>query len=513
MTNPGSATDHRQVARGSLHGALRIRLARGTALLVACIGIVLTFYLWLVSVGSWTDWPSLTRTYDQLASAFMHGRLALELEPDPALLALQDPYDPATRKDVPFPLDVSLYRGKFYLYFGPVPALILAVAKLMVQAEIGDEYLVFAFISGLFVVQSLFALWIWKRFFADVSLWSLGSGLLVIGLAAPAGWLLSTPAVYSAAVSGGAFFLLAGLYSAFRALDSSSIIKRDLVLAGAFWAAAVGSRITQVVPVVLLTILVTIAVLLRERKAGSWAPCVRPLLALTLPLALGAGVLGCYNWARFGSVFESGITYQLSGGFQEHRTELFSPVYVIQNLANYLFAPPRLGYAFPYFKPTHGFRESVIAGFPMSEIYWSSPMTGLIYTAPFVVFSCVSAIQALRQGPGVAAGERSLRWLTTALWTAFLSSFAVFLTFFWSAERYLGDFVPALFLLSVMGYWQLGKTLARGVPRRMLHIFLGVGLLGVTILVSNLLAMAFNADGFRALNPVLWRQLGNLFRP
>jgi len=500
----------------STQGASSARRVHGAIVVLLCIGLVLVAYVWLVSVGSWTHWPSLTHTYDQLASAFLHGHLALELEPDPALLAVANPYDPAARKGAPFPLDASLYRGKFYLYFGPVPALILAVAKLIAQAEIGDEYLVFAFISGLFVVQSLFALKIWRRFFQDVPLLSLGAGLLVLGLAAPSGWLLSTPNVYSAAVMGGAFFFMAGLYSAFRALDATSIHRGGLVLAGVFWAAAVGSRITQAVPVILLALLVSGEILARQRKAGALAPSLRALLALILPLALGAAALGWYNWARFGSVLESGISYQLSGGFQEHRAELFSPLYIVQNLCNYLFAPARLGYAFPYFKPIPGFRESVIPSIPLPKIYWSSPMAGLMCTAPFVIFSSLNAIHAvqmLRRGSGSDPDQRSLAWITTTLWTAFLSSFGVFLIFFWSAERYLGDFVPPLFLLSVMGFWQLGRILTRGLPRRFLYLLLGIGLAGITILVSNLLAMAFNADGFRALNPVLWRQLGNIFRP
>ena len=343
------------------------RFSRGNAVFVVCLVAVLAFYVWLVSVGTWSHWPSLTAVYDQLASAFLHGQLALESEPDPALLAVPDPYDPAARKGIPFPLDVSLYEGKFYLYFGPVPALVLAAAKLLAPGRLGDAYLVFVFTAGLFIVQSLFALNIWKRFFQDAPLWSLAFALLVLGLAAPAGWLLSTASIYSASIMGGAFFFCAGLYSAFRALDAIPISRLHLALAGAFWAAAVGSRMTQVLPVVVLALLVCVAIIVRRSASRNIWAHARHLLALLLPLGLGAAALGWYNWARFGSVLETGISYQLSGGFQQHQDELFSPLYILQNLANYLFAPARLGYAFPYFKPTHGLRESVIAGFPLPE--------------------------------------------------------------------------------------------------------------------------------------------------
>jgi hypothetical protein len=493
----------------------RLISTEANTVLAAGIAVVVVFYLWLASVGSWNNWPSLTQTYDQLASGFLLGQLSLPEAPAPALLALENPYRPSGRQGVSFPLDVSLYNGRFYLYFGPVPAVLLALAKLILPAVIGDEYLVFLFTAGLFIVEGLTAHYIWMRSFQHTSLWGLGAGLLVLGLTAPMGWLLSTANVYAAAVMSGAFFFAAGMYAALRALNAAMIGRPALVLAGTMWVLAVGSRITQIVPVGLLTLLVGAEIIRRLRRGGT-AAISRAVLALTIPLALGAVTLGWYNWARFGSVFESGIRYQLSGGFQEHWGQLFSPAYVLQNLFNYLLAPPKLGYAFPYFKPTGGLRESILPGIAVPDIYWSSPMTGLLFTSPFVLLSIVNAVQAarmLRWGLGAEHGRRSLHWPTAALWTAFLSSFGVYLTFFWSAERYIADFAPAWFILSVIGLWQLGEILAPKALGRALHALLGATCLGVTILVSNLYALAFHADGFRALNPVLWRQLGNLFRP
>ena len=64
-----------------------------------------------------------------LATAFEHGSFSLEAKPNPALLALPDPYDPSARAGINYPKDFSLYKGRYYLYFGPVPALILAIFK------------------------------------------------------------------------------------------------------------------------------------------------------------------------------------------------------------------------------------------------------------------------------------------------------------------------------------------------------------------------------------------------
>jgi hypothetical protein len=106
--------------------------------------LVLTAYVWLVSIGTWTKWPQTYSHYDMLAAAFRLGQLYLEKQPSPALLALPNPYDPAMLKDVPYLMDASLYRGRYYLYFGPVPALILLVAKFLIPGVVWDLYLVFA---------------------------------------------------------------------------------------------------------------------------------------------------------------------------------------------------------------------------------------------------------------------------------------------------------------------------------------------------------------------------------
>ncbi len=189
------------------------------ALTFGCVAAVLLAYVWYISVGSWTTWPESGTYFDQQARAFLHGQLALELPPDPQLLALENPYDPAQRGQMEFPRDMSLHNGRFYLYFGPVPALVLLVPRLFIGTEIGDQHLTFIFASGLFVVLSIMALKLWRRFFADRPLWSLGVGLLALGLSMPSLWLLSTPAVYSAAVLSAACFQVVGLYAAFHAVE------------------------------------------------------------------------------------------------------------------------------------------------------------------------------------------------------------------------------------------------------------------------------------------------------
>jgi len=161
-----------------------------------------------------------------------------------------------------------------------------------------------------------------------------------------------------------------------------------------------------------------------------------------------------------------------------------------------------------------GIRTPIGAAFGLPSLYFAEEITGLVYTAPFLISAFIVAIANRPGAREITDNQGALsRWLSAALGGSFLSGFAVFLVFFWASERYLLDFIPCALLLAMFGFWQ-GTQSARGWPfGRAALISVGLLLLLISALISSLLAIAQNADGFRALNPILWQQLNNLFRP
>ncbi len=494
------------------------RPAQVVAAGILCSAIVLGCYSWLISLGTWTQWPASTTYFDQLATSFQHGELALEAQPSPALLALRNPYEPKNRGDVPFLVDASLYHGKYYLYWGPVPGLVLAAAKTIYPHVLGDQYLVFAFTCGTFLVEALILYRLWASFFRKIAVGFVAVGLLLIGLSSPFGWLLMHPTVYEASIIAGQFFFLVGLYSAFSALQRASIGKWQLAISGISWMAAVGTRLTQIVPVGFMILLVLVAIIVKTRRGGNLAGGLVALLWFGLPLAMAAAGLAWYNWARFGSILETGISYQLAGliNLQKNRQDLFSRAYILQNLYNYLVHPPSVTSSFPYLQPTGGLSRSIFAFVHMPKIHYSQPVTGLLLSTPFVILAVVPGVRLLRrlQEPAVDQhAQASFEWLSIALWGSFLCGFATFLSFFWVAERYLADFVSSLLILSIIGLWQVGQARAPlGISRRLL-IGVVCALAGFSCLAGILLALGSNTPAFREANPVLWQQLSGLFKP
>jgi hypothetical protein len=327
------------------------------------------------------------------------------------------------------------------------------------------------------------------------------------------GWVLGKASIYNAAVIGGQFLYLAGLYAAMDVIANGSGSKVPLVVSGLLWAAAVASRITQIVPVILVGLLISARIVRSCKRDGGPLKYLLRLLPLGLPLALGIAALGWYNWARFGSPLETGVGYQLTRiPLREYQGRLYTPLFVPQNLHNYLLTPPTVRPSFPYFRPTKGSAESVIPAFPLPAHYRPQEIVGLLFMVPFVVFAVATVSrQNLDRGRPAIREESALRWILGALWGSFLSSFILFLLFFWEDVRYFGDFLPPLVLLSIIGFWRLEVSSARWWRRATILLLAGT-LFVISVVVSQLLAISVNADDFRQLNPVFWRQLSNLFR-
>jgi len=88
--------------------------------------LVIACYVWFLLPGFKSPGNAY---YSQLAMSFKRHQLYLPEEPSPQLLSINDPYNYELRKqsNVDYPWDISLYKGKFYMYWGPVPSLILII--------------------------------------------------------------------------------------------------------------------------------------------------------------------------------------------------------------------------------------------------------------------------------------------------------------------------------------------------------------------------------------------------
>jgi hypothetical protein len=203
---------------------------------------------------------------------------------------------------------------------------------------VGDLQLVFVFLTVVFILQCLLAVAIWDRFFRDLPKYILWLSIMLMGLAGPATFMLDSTRsarIYEAAITGGQLFLVSGFIVLLTALRPP-ISQWRFACAGILWACAIGTRLILAVPIGFMVLM-----------AGWWNLSVNhrsfkkiaDLMPVCLPLAIGLVCLGWYNWARFGSVTESGFYYAMTTipNFQQHSSELIKPIFIPQNIYNQYF--------------------------------------------------------------------------------------------------------------------------------------------------------------------------------
>ncbi|MCK6584613.1 MAG: hypothetical protein L6Q49_16080 [Anaerolineales bacterium] len=475
--------------------------------------VILIIYVWFITFGTFTEWRASTRYYSLLADAFGKGQLHVDVEPGAALLAADDPYNNEGRP--PFDDDVwdlSLYKGKLYLYWGPVPALLMTPIQLALNKDLADIYSVFFFFCGLLIFNSLILFKMWRLFFANIPARNVTASLLVLGLILPIPWSLSIPDVYEAAIGAGQFFIIGGIYFVILAFElllkppssAAMTLSRagvSLFLAGLFWACSVGSRAINVLSILFLTILTLYWIWKTE-----FTNKTRLSIALLTPLALGAFLIGWYNYARFDSPLEFGLRYQITVQNMNRDMPLaFELNYLPHNFTAYVLQPFQFDSGFPFIRPVGYTALLQDRGLAAPGLYAAGNVTGILFFAPFLLLAFIPFVKRNSPGENKEMTSDLRRFVLYLLGGSFLVGFTSILLYYYGQMRFLVDVISQITLLAVFGYW----TVVRRFPKTYLH--LANILLAFTLIFSLLLAFTSESGRMEKLNPALTDRLNSLF--
>jgi len=370
-----------------------IALAAG-AFTVAIIAIT---YVGLVSVWHWTEWPATTTYYEMLGDAFTQGKTYLAIEPPSELANLENPYARGAWAGLNGAANLSYYQGRYYVYWGPAPAVALAILKILGAPALGDQVVVFAAISFIFLFSSLIILRLKRVYFEGLPLWLTIAGLVIVATIHPMLWFQNSPSILTAAIASGQAFLVGGVYFVVRALTDRNAGPTNYAAAGALWALAMASRLTTVVSVSVLVLGVAILALRRARLTHRHKPEAVNMVSLLAPLGLVLGLYGWYNLIRFGSPFETGFRFQLTEfdlSAQLEKGTIFSLRYLIPNTLYYLLAPTRPISSFPFLRAVYyeyPLFTQLLSRFGVPAEHRVEDATGLVFAAPSLLFAVTFA--------------------------------------------------------------------------------------------------------------------------
>jgi hypothetical protein len=470
---------------------------------------------WITSAGRFPVFPAGGGFYAKMAEGFMHGQLSLLEQPDPKLLALADPYDMLARdaSGAKVVWDASLYNGKYYIYWGPVPAVILAVCQWITGIPASNAMLVFCFYAGLAAALAGVLHLLRKRYYPRAPGISVPIFLVAACLNLHLLWLIGRPAVYEASIISGQFFLFSGLLFWLIFLEKNKA--RWLVLAGLCWGFAAGSRNTLLVSVGVYTGFA----LLHIWRVSGWKISQIPwekAAALVLPLALCGLAIGIYNFQRFGNPMETGVTYQLS--LAVNPKYHFSPGFIPTNLYMWLFYRFDLSETFPFFP----YRITYQLQFPAwmvrppykmfdREFYGllpSMPVTWLIFLGiPLLIGLARKERSRIKAGFSALFDRLPLERLEVSamILLAGLFQFAILMGFFYAATRYGADFTQPGILVAALITWELDAKISQR-PKLRAALWLAVAILSITTAAIGAFgAFTVPESLLRKTNPMLYQ--------
>jgi tetratricopeptide (TPR) repeat protein len=394
----------------------------------------------------WANSAAKEESYNRLVEGFQRGELSLDQEAPPGLVALAHPYDPeanAPYRHPPYELhNLSYYRGRLYIYFGVVPALILfwpwqaLTGGYLFHREAAAIFCTVGFLASLGLLGGL-----GRRYFPRT-----GRGaLLALGLAlaflSSAPLLLQRADLCEVPIACGYALTMLALGAIWLTLHDRT--RQAWWLAGASLAMglAVGARPTLVFGGVMLLV----PWLLRPAGSPPW----RLLACACVPLALCGVGLMAYNQLRFGSPFDFGQRYQLAVDDQG-AVPHFSLSYLWFNFRVDFLAPVRWSRVFPY--------VGEIAPPPLPLNHgWVEDAFGALANLPILCWALAAPL-GWRGREGEA--RRALRGFLLAVALLFGASTLVLGLFYWNASRYEMDFLPSLAILSVAGILGVERSLS-----------------------------------------------------
>ncbi|KAA8819010.1 hypothetical protein [Bifidobacterium vespertilionis] len=408
--------------------------------------------------------------YAHLADALIAGRAWLDIPAPDWLAQVANPYDPGERVRAvlaggePALWDYAYWDGRYYSYFGPLPALVLyAPYRLLTGRGLRTDVAVALLALG-FLASCVYCLYWLLRLYAPRA--SFGLYLLsLLALVSGSGAITQVfvPKVYSVPVLASMLLTMLGLGMWLKAAaggvgeglparapagPSRSRPSRVLLAGGAL---CVGLNLLCR-PQFVLAVLLAPPVLgprilapgpgTRPRDARPRRMVVRRMvgdvLCLLAPLAACGLASMWWNRTRFGSPFDFGALYQLTG-FDMTRAD-HSPVRVIWGLWYYLLQPFQIAADYPFTlvldKP-----DGFVGLMPFEPYY-----AGLFALAPVSLLAVLPASRRVRARLH-ATGRLSLVLCLLGLG---LANLAVDSIVGGISMRYTADFAWTLLLAAIL---------------------------------------------------------------
>lgn len=390
--------------------------------------------------------------YNHLADAFLAGKVELDLPQSDILLSMDNPYDTPLRQRLnaeahePIYWDYAFYQGKYYCYFGALPCLLTFVPyKAITGCDLRTDWAVVFFACAMMIAGIALLYQLARAYFKELSLGAFLVGVAFLYCSSGVLEQVFLPRIYPIPILSALFFCFAGLAVLLRVkrrfLEDAPVSKSLLALGAFFVACTLGCR-----PQYVLTAVLIVAIFWPEIRArrffsraglGNTLAVIVPFLVVAVPVCL-------YNQVRFGSPFDFGASYNLTGA--DMTAYAFDPPAIAARSLEYLFLPPVIQGDYPFL---HAVDD--VVGLP--AVMWTNePVFGGFFTfapaalAAFALFGARTRRALKSRGAlGVCATSAILAVVVLVV-AGSVSGVTM---------RYFADFAWLIILPATMAIWNV----------------------------------------------------------
>lgn len=299
--------------------------------------------------------------YAHLADSLLHGRVDLNLPVPQELAAMKNPYDYGARyslsitKHIDIYFDYAFFNGKYYSYFGILPALLLYIPYQLITGSQLNTPLAIQVLSLIYIgISAAFVYRLISHFFNNsFTALTLGLSYLILVASSNIFYLCFVSRVYSVPIITSMIITLAGLWLWLGARITEPSNKIVLSKTHLFFGTLLIMLNLMSRPQFILSALFAFPIfwteIIKDRLLFSKHGFVTTIFAL-FPILLIIVPFFIYNYIRFGDIFNIGSSYNLTGFDMTTYRQDFKTT--LDCLYYYLFQPISLTVDFPFIQTT-----------------------------------------------------------------------------------------------------------------------------------------------------------------
>jgi hypothetical protein len=395
--------------------------------------------------------PDTNQINKELVDAFRAGQVSLLDEPSEELLALDNPYDRSMRSanDISVKWDHLLFNGKYYSYYGIGTVLTLFLPYNLITGNyFSSVWATFLYCVLGIIFLSLAYYEFVKRLFPKIPNGMAVSGLVILQSTSFIWYCMTIGNFYELAQASGFAFLVAGMYFLLRSgvVGKGKISRPCICIATILFSIAVLCRAALALYclVSLLFIYAGVKKIANESNPSGYKankkPIITFLLAAFIPYVLIGSIQMIYNYLRFGSILDFGITYTLT--IYDYQHIQFSVPLMLIAIYNYLFTLPKVGSEFPFITANYDSLNVngyyYLAGFSAAGlIFRALPTVGYAFTPtvyrqlgkekklPALIILCGCVIVPLIQMAMIWQYGYTPRYAVDFAWEILFGAFAI----------------------------------------------------------------------------------------